>query len=272
MALLARPGARLVAHRSGRRATVALPRAFAKAVPPGRLPAILAATARVAAVPGGPLVAPLVAVDHEAGVVVHAAFAGRSLSARPELAASAAPPLRALHRHGAGGGRAHDAAAEAAVLRGWLARVRPFDAAVYDAVAATAEQTAARLDALAPAPTGTIHADLHDKQLFPSAGRLGVIDLDTVRAGDPAVDVANLVVHLELRALQGRLPAAAAARAARDFLRRYGEVDRERLDLYRAATWLRLACVYAFRPAWQGLAPLLAARARPASDRSRSRR
>jgi aminoglycoside phosphotransferase (APT) family kinase protein len=90
-------------------------------------------------------------------------------------------------------------------------------------------------------------------------GRAGLLDFDTLAVGEAALDVANALVHFELRALQ-RLCLPEQARAATlEFLDAYGpgpEV-RRRLDAYADATRLRLACVYAFRPLSSTLPALL---------------
>ena len=71
----------------------------------------------------------------------------------------------------------------------------------------------------------------------------------------PAIDVANLLVHLELRVMQGHCGSEVAVVAGDAFLEAY-RPDRDlrgRIDAYAAATRLRLACVYAFRPCWRHL-------------------
>jgi aminoglycoside phosphotransferase (APT) family kinase protein len=99
---------------------------------------------------------------------------------------------------------------------------------------------------------GVLHRDLHDKQLLlPADGisPVGLIDVDTLAVGERALDVANLVVHLELREVQGILPegrARVASRALRGCLDDRGIW--ERVPAYAAATRLRLAGVYASRP------------------------
>ena len=102
------------------------------------------------------------------------------------------------------------------------------------------------------------HRDLHDKQVFFDAERntMGLIDCDTLALAEPALDLANLLVHLDLRQAQGLLGAATAATAAaqlRETASLLG-VSTQRLDAYAAATRLRLACVYSFRPSYRALA------------------
>jgi aminoglycoside phosphotransferase (APT) family kinase protein len=95
------------------------------------------------------------------------------------------------------------------------------------------------------------------------------IDFDTLQRGDAAVDLANLAVHLELRAMQAGEGVAAAAPLRAALLEGYGAGPAltERLAPYEAAVRLRLACVYAFRPRWAGLPlELLAYTTRSASS------
>ena len=95
------------------------------------------------------------------------------------------------------------------------------------------------------------HRDLHDKQVLWDGRTPGLLDLDTAARAEAALDVGNLLAHLELRALAGSLPAE-AARAAAGYLRDAVEhlpTTPERTEVYTRSARLRLACVYAFRPA-----------------------
>jgi aminoglycoside phosphotransferase (APT) family kinase protein len=110
-----------------------------------------------------------------------------------------------------------------------------------------------RRDAGDPA---TIHRDFYDKQIFVGdGGRPGLLDLDTLAAGEAALDVGNMMAHLELRSLQGAWTPIGAARAAAALLEGYAPVPalRGRIDAYADATRLRLAALYAFRPRWRHL-------------------
>lgn len=105
---------------------------------------------------------------------------------------------------------------------------------------------------------GVVHRDLHEKQLLvtPSADTVGLLDFDTAAVGDPALDLANLGVHLDLHRAQGVLADdlhRVASETVGDVAEALG-VTQQRLSVYRAATRARLVCVYAFRPQWQGLA------------------
>ena len=125
-------------------------------------------------------------------------------------------------------------------------------------------------------PTGVLHRDLHDKQLLlpePGSGqtRIGLIDVDTLAVGERALDIANLLAHLDLRRRQGLLAPARAARAADAFRetacrrrdsgqgtrsRRGDAVSRveDRVRVHLDAARLRLAGVYAGRAGSEMLA------------------
>ncbi|MFC3299331.1 Phosphotransferase enzyme family [Arthrobacter agilis] len=104
------------------------------------------------------------------------------------------------------------------------------------------------------------HRDLHDKQVLLSTGStgeggLGLIDCDTLALAEPALDLANLLVHLAFREAQGLLSAEGRA-VGETAIRGVAEelsVPEDRLDAYSGSTKLRLACVYAFRPRWRML-------------------
>ena len=81
---------------------------------------------------------------------------------------------------------------------------------------------------------------------------IGLIDFDTAARGEAALDVANLLVHLELRVLQGLLDAKVAAASADAFIDGYAAVP-SRMQVYADAARLRLACVYAYRPRWSAV-------------------
>lgn len=263
------PGTTLVVHRPERRAVVRreAPAAttYLKMVRPGRLPAVVGSVEGL----GTPAV-----VDHDpaTGTIEHAALPGTSLHemlddpAFPEadvVAAFAATGAAVRRLHGAVppvAARSHDAAAEAGVAARWAEHAlvhRVLAPVEAERVRAQAAEVASLLRRHpAPGPGALIHRDLHDKQVLVTAtGDVGILDLDTLARGDAALDVANLVVHLELRALQGHCGPGLARAAADAFFDGYRPDRglRERLAAYAAASRLRLACVYAFRPRWSRL-------------------
>lgn len=92
-----------------------------------------------------------------------------------------------------------------------------------------------------------VHRDLHDGQLLLEGDAVGMLDFDLLALGDPALDLANLLAHLELRAQQG-LPVdpAATAEAVLEGYRPDPAV-RTALPAYLEAARSRLRAVYAFR-------------------------
>jgi len=260
--LLARPGATLVSHRAERRAVVRLDDGsglrYAKVVRPERLDGIVAAGRTAERLAGAGFRAPLLlAVDPPAGVSVWSALHGSTLHelagtpAFATAAGAAGAALRSLHDAASPGPlQPHPPEEEARCLRSWLDRLAGFAPGLAEAVRRPAEVLSARLAAGAGEPV-VLHRDFHDKQVVRDpAGQVGFLDFDTLALGEAAVDLANLLVHLELRLLQGRLPVAQARGAAASFLDGY-EPTREawhRCGVHADSARLRLACLYAFRP------------------------
>lgn len=263
--ILAQPGARLLVHQPGRRAVARLPRpdgvAFAKLAPPGRARAVADAGVEAGRLGGERFSTPrLLACDDEAGVVIWSALAGVALHDLPGGAAleagarQAGEALRWLHEAAPPEAAArHGPAEEVAVIARWIERAAAFD-----------PEGGATLAALAPAifgpllerqgPIGPIHRDFYDKQvLIDTTGQAGLLDFDTLATGEPALDVANALVHFELRALQGTISVEQAERAGAALLAGYraGPHVWERLSAYMDGARLRLICVYSFRPRWR---------------------
>lgn len=145
---------------------------------------------------------------------------------------------------------AHDLAAEVAVTERWLDLATAHADLPLDLDGAL-RAVRRRVAAHRPGPRAVLHRDLHDKQLLVDDGLgVGVLDLDLLATGEPALDLANLLVHLELRARQGHLTGVAARTAADAVLAGYDPdaATRAALPLHARLTRLRLAGVYAFRP------------------------
>ena len=271
--VVADEGATLVVHRPERRAVVRRTRSrittYVKVVRPGRALAGCAELPRVRV----PVV--LAAAPHR-GMVEHAELAGRALHHLLGDTALERGPTDTVSRAFGGVGRTvralHDSTppaglpihrpdGEVAITARWVDQARAhgvLDPRDQVRAADALEALGAALGVLASPPTLTlVHRDLHDKQIL-VAGEddAGLLDLDTLAVGDPAIDVANLLVHLELRMMQGHCRSEIAGVAGEAFLEGYGP-DRDlvaRIDAYANATRLRLACVYAFRPCWRHLA------------------
>ncbi len=284
--LLDLPGATLLSHRPERRAVVRLAGAggtarYAKAHKPGAEATSVEAVAGIRA--RRPPFALAEVLEHDAarGLVIWSELPGRSLH---ELlgdqrlvpgAAEAGAILAFLH-----GGvapvsmPAHGPEAEAQLLEKCLADLTVF---APEAAATVRPRLPAVLAALRASCgiSRPLHRDFYDKQvLITDSGppTAGLLDLDTGATGEPALDVANFLAHLDLRVLQGRCPAGLASAAAGAFLDGYGRPPAAaRIDAYRAAARLRLSCLYAFRPRWrhvvQGLTAVIPGPRPPAGSR-----
>lgn len=169
----------------------------------------------------------------------------------------------------------HDPAAEVEVLKTWRDRALPVLAAEShsDAVGTrpdtllvdlgeldeligevAAELTGGHSTERATEDIGLIHRDLHDKQIMwdPVAGP-GLLDVDTACRGERALDLGNLRAHARWRTEQNLWTPAQAAVVIDEIGRTASAagIDPERVRVYERATLIRLACVYAFRPAWR---------------------
>ncbi|MGO1316232.1 MAG: phosphotransferase [Cellulomonadaceae bacterium] len=112
-----------------------------------------------------------------------------------------------------------------------------------------------------PEPPRLVHRDLHDGQVIVTADGIGLLDLDTAAWAEPAIDVANVLVHLDLRVRQDLLSEDRRQRALGAFLDALEPSlgTRHRAGAYLTAARLRLSGVYALRPRWRALAAELAA-------------
>lgn len=261
-------GGTVVVHRFGRRAVIRHHDRFTKVVRPGRGAGItdLAHRGHVVATKAG-FSAPevLASGDDRAEFAVLPGASLHDLGSVAELTAWRGwwaewarrwPAIAGGDRTGLG---EHTADDEVAVLRRWTSRVERFAALPAALEASLAEQVAQVADALTAGtaqPLVVSHRDLHDKQLLAHGTSLGLLDFDTAALAEPALDLANLLVHVRLRHEQGLWSAEHTALAEAAVVGVVDElaVDRARLDGYAQATRLRLACLYAFRPRYRSLA------------------
>ncbi len=260
--LLAEPGATLVVHRPEWRAVVRRPGpTYAKVVRPERAAAVLAAD-RAARDTDVVVMPDLLATNLDDGVLEWAELPGRALY---DLLLDTTVGAQDLARAGAAAGRAvralhgaapppgvprHSPAAEVAAAGRW---VRPATAlSTVPTGLDRALRHAADLLAEPAGPPVLVHRDLHEKQALIDGDRAGLLDVDTLAVGDAAVDLANLLVHLDLRTALG-LPPERGRAVADAFLDAYQPTAEivARIPAYTASTRVRLACVYAFRPAEQ---------------------
>jgi hypothetical protein len=279
--LVVAPGAALVTHRAERRGVVRRVEhdrraTYTKAVRPSRT-ASTVARARVSV--DGVVVPRVTASDARLGTVTCAEVPGVQL--HDLLAAGPAVSLRQLCSVGRAVGEAlarlhgttppsdvdaHDAAAELQVTQAWL------DHATTYGLLDSGLPVRAHLDRLygfAAEPgsgSALVHRDMHDKQiLIGEEDAVGMLDFDLAAIGEPALDLANLLVHLELRVIQRHCSQEAARACAEGLVDGYrpGPDVWQRVPGYALATQLRLAAVYAFRPGSAGIGPSLLARGTP---------
>lgn len=263
--LATRPGSVLVAHRAERRAVVRTTDGhYVKVVRPDRVHELVHPLESLRV--DGVRTPQVVEVDERLGCVTTAAMPGRTLHARlldPTVADTdvvrdahvTGAALRALHSQSQELTRPpHTGAAELEAARRWLDPAVALDlldagrcTRAYDAVASAVLR--------GEEPMTAVHRDFHDKQVLVDDDGVGILDLDLACAGEPSVDVGNLVAHFHLRRSQGLVAEPRASEAAAAFLDGYGEpaVRPERFEAYVASTWLRLAGVYVFRPSRPGL-------------------
>lgn len=160
----------------------------------------------------------------------------------------------------------HAAPEECALLEVSLTK-RTLTPGLHDAAAALS----ARLRALAPRvamrPLVTSHRDFYDKQVLTDGRRFWLIDFDTLAVSPRELDLGNFIAHARLRAEQGHITPVAAAGigdALLDGYRRRHAIDAEALAWFTAATFLRLATIYAVRPGCEHVPARLIAAAQEA--------
>lgn len=250
------PGATLVVHRPERRGVVRLDEArWAKVVRPERTHRLVRTAASLAAaehvstpqllqvdvsmgltlwshVPGLPLIEVL--AGHGAGEICRGV--GAALRR-----VHAAPPPPGVDRHGPRG--------EARTLQTWVERLHMVTPAWAKRLRGHLPAVVADLEAGGDTLVLS-HGDLHDRQILVAGDQVGLIDADTVALGEAAQDLANLLVHVELRGLQGRCSPDQVARAAAAVVEGYrpDSAVLARVPAYAAATRFRLAAVYRLRP------------------------
>lgn len=268
-------GAVLVAHRPQRRAVVRTGTHYVKVVRPGRTADLVDPLRLVR--PDGVRTPEVVDTDDRRGLVTITALRGPTLMQAlcgpvtddEQLATHVqrvGVALRHLHEHTTVLSRpVHDVAAEVAAARRWLDAAGGHLLLRSDAWRPVVDRVAARLPDPPPRPA-LVHRDLHDKQLVLAADEpVGLLDLDLATYGDPALDLANLLAHLDLRSRQGRCSDRRAARCSAALLEGYSPDTplTRRLAPYLAVTRLRLAGVYSYRA---GAADLVTGLIRDAED------
>lgn len=148
----------------------------------------------------------------------------------------------------------HGSDQEAQVLAQWKQQVESFGACASFAsgqhLLDDIDRLIADLSSGAEDDYVLLHRDLHDKQLLWDGASLALIDLDTAAYGEAALDLGNLLAHVELRAIQGIYSRNFSQGVIQllESLANDSGISPQRLDLYRRAARSRIACVYSFRP------------------------
>ncbi|MEP1123160.1 MAG: phosphotransferase [Ilumatobacter sp.] len=142
----------------------------------------------------------------------------------------------------------------------WIAIVTRMEPARRRSLQAVADE----LPSVDPAGSALVHTDLHDKNVMSTRRGVHFIDLDGLAVGAPEIDVVNLAVHLELRALQAGLEAGEGRRRFENLLTAYQRrrpLDATNVSAIERHTWFRLGCLYLCRPSGRRLAHALLDRA-----------
>jgi len=199
----------------------------------------------------------VVYMESVAGVTLHDAVETEKFA---EISREAGRILRKLHSLDTSGEVIHTAADELSGLR----RLANAVCSVFPEIAVEVARVIASLDADLPRTTdflpAVIHRDFFDKQVLYCQQRTCLLDWTPGAAGDPALDVGNFLAHQRLRALQHPESAPLIEAGYSSFADGYMSTDIVgcfRVQWWKAAALVRLACLYALRPRWRTLAPEL---------------
>ncbi len=268
---LIEPGMTLLVHRPERRAVVRRVSTdgiqFLKLLRPERTTEIAEAGRGMESAPGRPFAVPqIIDSNDEKGIIILSQLPGESLydrlnSVSESVWIATGKMLRWLHDSSPKSNTPiHDATKECGVIDRWINLCCALTRNEPPCLQAHAENIKTALHRNATEPTALLHRDFYDKQVFVEhENNLGLLDFDTLSRGEAALDIANFLVHLELRTMQNRITTSAAETASSAFLQGYDPSSqvRQRIPPYLNATRIRLACVYSFRPAWSHLTPRL---------------
>ena len=137
----------------------------------------------------------------------------------------------------------HGVAEELAILQGWASRLTDVFPDLAARLHAPLDRLQHDMTAVAPLAAVPCHRDLHEGQILLDQTLAGLLDFDTLRLGDPALDVGNLQAHLVLASLRD-------GRSRRGFTTAMDnglpQLSIARIALWRRAALLRLALIYAF--------------------------
>ncbi len=264
---------KLNSYRVGRRATIATAAGFIKVVRPRRVRPIVQTHENLAGACPNLLFPAVVHADERGGIELTAVPGGslhqllrqsptdRHRSAAIDMIGIALADLHATPAPQHMGPRPTDSPHR------WITTVGRVEPAAVPELCSVA----ATLPSLPTDPSVVVHGDLHDKNIFISGPSVGLIDLDGVGLGNPADDVANLAVHLQLRGLQAGCDSHQGERAAERLYASYRTVaplNEDRLHAVERHTWFRLSCLYRFRATSRHLVPEMLRRASVTFERN----
>ena len=137
----------------------------------------------------------------------------------------------------------HQVQDELAILDAWAERTTKVFPDLGRRLRDPLSRLAKDLQSVEDLPPVPCHRDLHEGQILLHPGGVGLLDFDTLRLGDPALDAGNLQAHLVLAGLQTGTSRRAFL-TAMDFA--LPHLPLKRIGLWRRAALLRLAMIYAF--------------------------
>jgi hypothetical protein len=137
----------------------------------------------------------------------------------------------------------HGVQDEWAILQSWATRTAEVFPDLGDQLAVPLARLREDMFALPQRDLVACHRDLHEGQILLHQGRAGLLDFDTLRLGDPALDVGNLQAHLVLASLRDGRPRQAFYSGIEACL---PYLPLTRIAVWRRAALLRLAMIYAF--------------------------
>ncbi|MDO5061468.1 MAG: phosphotransferase [Actinomycetaceae bacterium] len=244
--LAANPQASLAVHRWGKRAVLIDENTVTKITRPGKTPL-------PPNLPSLPTAA-ITAANPAAGITKFVKLPGRTLH---DLAEGAGPGWMQFIKQleilptlttGLNETKPFTAADEQQHLETWLKHVENYGTLTHLENVHALRQTVQKVQTLLtnqPQKLVATHRDLHDKQVLWDGKTAYLLDLDTFCLAPAGLDLGNLTAHLELREIQRKI-----SPEFKNFL--IGQLsqlpDYELHPIYKAASQLRLACVYSFRP------------------------
>ena len=252
----------LISHRPERRAVVKLKREnglrYAKVMKPGRIENAISVMNYINGLQNRSFDVPkVIESNKENGVVVFSQLPGISLydsiqeSEDLKIIEAIGNALHNLHEAVPSKKLPiHDNEAEITVLKKWIKYAKSFNCEFADDINSSAKSVYIALRNN-PSEHCLLHRDFYNKQIIVGQyKKIGFLDFDTIAMGEAALDLANVLIHLNLRSLQGMCSSKFAANSTSELLSGYGVTAEliRRIAAYKNAASLRLACVYSFRP------------------------